>query len=292
MNLGTFAHGTIEPQPRIVSGDITEAEIEQFLEELRTDAFYDSTQNFMPKCCVDGRHRADNTCQLGANAAGGVFSLLAADMLSRTQTLRRGATNTKQYADNLCAFLGERFAGQFGDHNADTVAQQTDSGCGAIDKMPAVIGLIAHHGDELRQLAGAIGATIVDEDFDVITARAKAIADDHDITVDPGATMVDVLKKAAGNDSVETLTGIHNEVVVVVNEREGTTLNRAKIKARYGDRLQAFNYDRWAMRKAVREISDSQDEADARLKLAAADMYNLAVTCTLAGPSLRGLVRE
>lgn len=291
MNLGTYARGAIEPQPRIDSGDITEAEVEQFVSELHTDEFYDKTQNYMPKCCVDGRHRADNTCQLGANAAGGVFSLLAADMLSQTQTLRHDATNTGQYADNLYAFLNERFAGQFGDHNADHVAQKTDSGCGAIDKMPVVIGLIAHHGEELRQLARAIGLVIADEDFDIIVARAIAIADDQDIAIDPGATMVDALKKAAGDVSVETLTGIHNEVAVVVNNREGTTLNRAKIKARYGDRLQAFNYDRWAMRKAVREISGSQDENEARLKLTAADLYNLAVTCTLAGPSLRGVVR-
>ena len=292
MNLGTFARGTIEPQPRIDAGNITKTEVDEFVAALQADDLYDETQNFMPKCCVDGRHRADNACQLGANAAGGMFSLLAADMLSPTQTLRRGATSTKEYTGNLCAFLNERFAGQFGDHNADSVAQQTDSGCGAIDKMPVAVGLIAHHGDELRELATAVGMEITADDFDKIIARARLIADEQDIAIDAGATMLESLRKAAGDTSIETLTGIHNEVAVVINERDNTTLNRAKIKARYGDRLQAFNYDHWAMRKAVREICQSKDDvAEARLKLAAADLYNLAVTCTLAGPSLRGVVR-
>lgn len=293
--LGDYARGTIEPQPRIDAGEITEAEVDQFVEALTGDEFYDKIDSFMPKCCVDGRHRHDGQCELGANAAGGVFSLLAADMLS-TQTFRLESGNTTAYAKHLFTFLNETHAGQFGDHVADAGVGPDDSGCGAIDKMAIAIGLIAQHGDELRGLAKIVGISIADDDFDIIIARARLIADEHDIAIDTGKAMIDTLKNTAGETSAEVLTGVHNEVAVVVNERSGTTLNRAKIKARYGDRLQAFNYDRWAMRKATAAISTGVEgeltkAEEAQRKLAAADLYTLAVTCTLAGASLRGAVR-
>jgi hypothetical protein len=290
MQLGSYARGSIEPQPRIVAGEITEQEVAQFVQELDGADFYDEIESFMPKCCVDGRHRADGTCQLGANAAGGVFTLLAADMLS-TQTLRRNARDTAEYAASLCHYLHSTQGGQFGDHIAEEVQDKDDSGCGAIDKMATAVTLIAHEGGRLRELAAAIGLIINDADFEIITGRARAIVDEHSLTVATGKEMISKLTEAAGEASAEVLTGVHNEVAVVINERGHTTLNRAKIKARYGDRLQAFNYDRWAMRQAVRTLGPDMQEDEARLKLTAADMYNLAVTCTLAGPSLYGVAR-
>lgn len=79
--LGEFAHGTIEPAPRVEAGEITEDEIDEFVEALDGDELYHDIESFIPKCCVDGRHRADGACKPGANAAGGVFSLVVADML-------------------------------------------------------------------------------------------------------------------------------------------------------------------------------------------------------------------
>jgi hypothetical protein len=290
VTLGAFGLGAIEPAPRVERGEITEKEVDDFVEKLQGDELYDGIDNVLPKCCVDGRHRADGTCQIGANAAGGVFSLLAADMLT-TQTFRLGAENTADYAENMFDYLNRTHPGEFGDHDADGVKSDTDSGCGAVDKMSDAIGLIAHSSDDLRAVASAVGITIDDDDFDTIVVRARQIVDAQNIACATGRDAMGVLKKVAGDESVETLTGTHNEVVVVVNEREGTTLNRAKVRAGYGDSFQAFNYDRWAMRKAVHSIGHNIEQDEARLKLAAADLYNIAVTCTLAGSSLRGLRR-
>jgi hypothetical protein len=289
--LGVFGLGTIEPAPRIKRGEITEHEIDEFVEKLDGDELYDAIDgSVLPRCCVDGRHRADGTCQLGPNAAGGVFSLVAADMLT-TQTFRLDADNSADYAGNVFDYLNRAYPGQFGDHDSDLLADPNDSGCGAVDKMSVAIALIADSGDDLRAVAAAVGISIDDDDFDVIIGRAQQIADEQDIRCTSGAEAMAVLKQAAGDDSVETLVGIHNEVAVVVNEREGTTLNRAEVKAAYGDKMQAFNYDRWAMRKAVHAIGHNVEQDEARLKLAAADLYNIAVTCVLAGPSLRGVRR-
>lgn len=287
ITLAEYGLGDIEPVPRIERGEITEAEVDTFVEELQGDEFYDEIDGFMPACCVDGRHRLDGACKLGANAAGGAFSLLAADMLT-TQTFNLEAKNTADYAKNLFDYLQSTYPGQFGDHNADQVKSAgTDSGCGAVDRMADIIGLIASHGPALRDTAELLGISINDDDFAVIQGRANHIAQDQGIKISNGLDMIAALKDKAGHTSVETLTGEHNEVAVVINEREGTTLNRAKVRARYGNRLQAFNYDRWAMKKAVHTISHNVEQEEARLKLAAADLYNLAVACTLAGPSLR-----
>lgn len=285
--LGEYGQGAIGPEPRIKNGEITEAEVDEFVEALQSDEFYDETKGFLPACCVDGRHRLDGECRLGPNAAGGVFSLVAADMLT-TQTLRLDAHDSAGYAQNVFDYLNRTYPGQFGGHNDDRVSNTgTDSGCGAVDRMAQVISLIASHGDALRSAAGSLGIVIDDDDFDVIVGRAQQIAQEHGLEISEGSGMMRALQRVAGTGSVETLTGDHNEVAVVINEREGTTLNRAKIRERHGDKLQAFNYDRWAMRKAVHAISQNLEQDEARLKLSAADMYNLAVACTLAGPSLR-----
>lgn len=278
--------GDIEPAPRIKAGEITETDVEAFVDALDSDEFYDEITDFMPACCVDGRHRQDGECRLGANAAGGAFSLVAADMLT-TQTFKLDAQTTAQYAEGFFSYLNSVYPGKYGGHDADQVKNpEANSGCGAVDRMSDVIALIADHGDALHAAATSLGMDITQDDMDVIAARAQQIKQQQGLAVSNGKEMMSKLKDATG-DGVETLTGKHNEVVVMVNDREGTTLNRAKIRARYGDTLQAFNYDRWAMRKAVHAISQNVEQDEARLKLAAADIYNLAVACTLAGPSLR-----
>lgn len=289
------AVGSIDPRARVEKREITEDAIDHFASELHGDRFYTKIDSFMPKCCVDGRHRLDGSCEYGANAAGGAFSLLVADMLT-TQRFRRGAdgeeaANTLQYAANLFDHLNSAgYQGQYGDHRADHHGED-QAGCGAVDKMFQAVAFIAARGDQLREMLESLGVVVDDEMHSDIIKAADEQVKEQGLKFASGDQMLSALEEVAGDESVEILTGPHNEVAVVINERLGTTLDRAAIQNEYGDDLEAFNYDRWAMREAVKVISQDVTTQEAERKLLAADYFNLAVTCILAGPSLRVVTR-
>jgi hypothetical protein len=290
--LGSVAVGSIGPAARIDAGEITHAQVLRFCRELeREDSLLyrqlESHSSFMPRYCIDGRHFADLRTHIAPNTAGGVFTLLVADMLT-SQTFRNKSATTAVYAKNLFTFLNDAgYEGTYGDHDQDVMSQAEASGCGAVDNMPRTIAFIARHGEELRALAHGLGMRAVPADHAEIITRAKELTDDTTIEASTGASLRGVLANTAGEKSVITLHGQHHEVALVVNNQEGTSINPAA----YDDTLQAFNYDRWAMKKAVHVIGHNVDEHEARRKLLAADYFNLATVCMLAAPGLYLIVR-
>jgi hypothetical protein len=287
LTLGSTAIGAIGPGTRIASGEITSSQVLHFCHELeRADSLLyqplASGASFMPRFCVDGRHFADFRTYMAPNSAGGVFTLLAADMLT-SQTFRNKAGTTAEYAKNLFAFLNDAgYEGAYGDHDQDIISQGTASGCGAVDNMPKTLAFIAANGDQLRELAKTLGIPVHIGDHDEIIQRATELTKDQTIVASTGASLRGMLANIAGEESVITLRGDHHEVVFVINDQKGTSINPAA----YDDTLQAFNYDRWAMKKAVHVIGHNIGENEARRKLLAADYFNLATVCLLSSPSL------
>jgi hypothetical protein len=290
--LGSMAIGVIGPGVRIASHEITSSQVLHFCHEIeRVDSLLyqplEFHQSFMPRFCIDGRHFADFRTYVAPNSAGGVFTLLVSDMLT-SQTFRNKAKATAEYAKNLFTFLNEAgYEGTYGDHDQDIISRATASGCGAVDNMPKALAFIAQHGDALRELAKALNVQVHASDHNEIIQRAKELTDDQTIEASTGASLRGVLANAAGEESIITLRGAHHEVVLVINNQEGTSINPAA----YDDTLQAFNYDRWAMKKAVHVIGHNIGENEARRKLLAADYFNLATVCLLASPSLYVLNR-
>ncbi|HSE61565.1 MAG TPA: hypothetical protein VLA88_04710, partial [Candidatus Saccharimonadales bacterium] len=117
--LGTTAMGKVEPQPRVADHVITRVQVIDFSKELQ-DADsplyrHIDAPSFMPRFCIDGRHFADNVRRLAPNTAGGVFTLLVADMLT-SQIFRNRTTTTADYAKNLFVYLNDAgYEGTYGD---------------------------------------------------------------------------------------------------------------------------------------------------------------------------------
>lgn len=284
--LGASAIGTVEPEPRLQDNTITRVQVTEFNKELQDAAspLYRplDSPGFMPRFCIDGRHSTDNLRRLAPNTSGGVFTLLVADMLT-SQTFRNHTATTADYAKNLFLYLNDAgYEGTYGDHDHDLPSPQGQSGCGAIDFMGTTIGFIARQGRELKQIAEQLGIPVDNNDHAEIIKRAQELSEGKDLVFSTGAELRSTLANTAGEESIIHLTGQHNEVTFVVNNQEGTSIDPTA----YDDVMQAFNYDRWAMQKAVHVIGHNMTDNEARRKLLAADYFNLATLCVLAGPSL------
>lgn len=286
-----IGQGSIDPQTRIDRGEIGEAEVDQFVEDLYSDEFDAEVASLIPTKCVDGRSRKDGANSLGANAAGGTFSVVMGDVLTTARYLEPGA-DAKQHAKKVYSeLMAEGYS--IGVHDDDH-AEGLNCGCGAEDKldnqdetMPSILRFITDRGDTIRGVIESLGVKVDDETNALIVNNAQKLREGNYAT--NGKDLRDAATETAGEEVVETLTDVHNEAALVVRRQQGKTLDRAKLAAKYGSRLQAFNLDVPALQKAAEAISATADEANQ--KFVAMLYYNVATAATLAGPGLRVVVK-
>lgn len=280
--LGDIAIGSIDPQLRVDSGEILDDKVNELTQRL--DEFYEQIDaEAIPKWCVDGRG-TDGEHPLAPNAAGGTYSLVVADALIDAEALL--ANNEKKtsadHAQRLFSALtnnGYDIGGHTDDH-----AEGENCGCGACDKMAQIFDFIANNIEVVSGFAAKLGVEINDDLKYKISQNARLLlANEY---VSSGKKMIGVIEDKAGNDHVQKLTGSHNEVVLAVNTKSGTTLDRPALAKEFGDDYQAFNLDVWALKSGVEAIATNPEEEFPE-KFAAAVVYNIATACVLAGPSLR-----
>jgi hypothetical protein len=284
----SIGEGAINPQERVAKGEITEAEIDGFAERMETDEFYDEVAVLaVPNRCVDGRGRKDGVVRLGADAAGGTFSVVMADALT-TNRYRQPGEKAPKHAQRLYEEL-QKNGYEIKVHDDDH-ATDPNCGCGAEDKLdspeaadPSIVRYIVRRGDDIRGLLGALDIVVDDETHTLITGNAADLADTQYAT--NGAELREAAKNTAGEGASETYTGPHRELALGINTREGTTLNRQKITDTLGDKFQAFNLDVPVLKKAAELTSLSPREAEQ--KFIAMLYYNVATAATLADKSLR-----
>lgn len=289
----TLGAGSIDPNERIKSGEISQLEIDQIAKAIENGQFYESLEAWhIPTKCVDGRSRVDNKIVLGSNAAGGTFSLVMADALTH-QSYRRQNDNAPQHARRLFNELIKK-GYNIGGHD-DDVARNRFCGCGALDRLDSFadlsqLSILAF----INQQASAIRIFIEDLGYEVdralqnlIVSRAEQLIHEH--YPRDGITMKEVFIDVAGKTSIETLHGRHNEVALVINTRAGTTINRTALAVAFGPLLQVFNLDSAAIASSTEIIALTVQEAYE--KFIAALYYNVATAGILAGPSLRVIVR-
>lgn len=285
----TLGEGLIDPARRVAAGEISETEIEQFGQDLNSpefDAEIDALA--IPNVCVDGRG-----LKVGPNAAGATFSLVMADALT-TQSYRRAGEDAATHAGTILGEL-KHVGHEVGGHD-DENAHGPFCGCGAQDKLdnlhdetaPSILEYIDRRGDDIRALleSPAIGLTISDEVHATITGRSRELRKERYAA--NGAAIKAATVAVAGEESIESVRGTHNEVALRIRTMAGKTIDRVKLRQKYGDRLQTFELDLPALRQGVEALSLSKAEADD--KFIAALYYNVATASTLSGPSLRVIV--
>lgn len=278
-----IAIGAIDPATRIASGEIAADRLDELTARLAGSDFFVHTDEFIPRQCVDGRPRADGTCEPAPNSSGGTFTLVVADALT-TGRYRAPGEDAAAHAKAMYAYLGVH-GYKVGGHDADHTAGD-GCGCGAEDKLDAMLAYIRDHGDSIRSFLADL-APVDDESHHHIVAAASELLDGGYVA--SGRALRQAFIDTAGEESVETLTGPHHEVALVANTQAGTTLDRARLRAAFGDAYQAFNVDVAALRRAAEAVSVTAREAEQ--KFLAALYYNVAVAAVLSGPTLRVVVR-
>lgn len=283
----TFGTGSIDPSRRIENGEVSKDEIDSFVAALQTDKFYTSvSEDITPCVCVDGRG-----LRVGANAAGGTFSLVVADALTNNAFRKAGQT-APEHAKTIYRRLLD-LGKEIGGHDAVN-ASAPNCGCGAEDVLdsrhqtdPSILRFINEHAAEIRSFIDGLGVAIADELHNLITANAKKLRREQYAT--NGAELRNVYIEAGGPSCLETVAGQHYEIVLVINTQSGTTIERPKVRAAFGDKLQAFTLDEPALHVGAELLTNSTEAAHANF--VGALYYNVATAAVLAGPSLQILVR-
>lgn len=275
ITLGPAALGSIEPH------DTQQERLDDITERLLTDEFYVTTNETLPRKCIDGRSPAAGFSEFAPNAAGGSETLLIADELTEGR-FHTASQDTAGDFHQLLTFLkenGHRVGGHGDDH-----AIAPASGCGANDKLPAIIQFMAEQSAVIRSAAEAIGVTVNDEAHARIIAKAQVFLDEDRFAA--GAIVLETLRNDAGDAAIDKLTGAHNEVVAVINMKSQTTLDRNAVKREFGDTYQAFNVDAWSFAPAARVLGGAEEAVIAMV------YYNLTTAYVLGGPGLRVVVRQ
>lgn len=283
--VGSNAIGTIGPGPRINVGEISTAEVYNFAQRIATNEFYDAVG------------------ELGANAAGGTFTLVVADALT-TQRFRRPGQKANEHAKTMYSWLIEnadtpenrkiiprqcvdgRPVGRgsepsyvlIGDHDSN----HGKDDCGAEKRLPDILAFIALHADVLRKIAESEGVDVDDVSHSMIQSNAQVLLDESYPT--NAMALRDSFTEVAGEGCISCLEGSHNEVVARKNRDRSITLNRGRVRDEYGTKLQAFNIDAGVFEDAAKVISITANEA--KQKAIAMEYYNTATALVLTHHSL------
>lgn len=271
----TEAEGTIQPP------EGQEAQTARLVETVTGNEVYISIdENGIPFVCIDGRAGGH---LVGPNSAGGSETLFVADDLTTKRFASEDGSTGTGYKNmlNVLKNAGYKIGGHDDSHNQGNTEK---SGCGANDRLPQIYDMIVRKSDAIRATAAKLGVEVDDATHELIVKNAAARA-----AFTPGADLLAELKEEGGDESVDKLVGDHNEAIVVINTRRGTTLSREKLAEGFGDQTQAFNVDVWAFENAAKVISADDDEA--RQKQIAMVYYNVATALVLCGPKMQVAVR-
>ena len=276
--------GTIGPELRLASGDIDPATLQRFYTDLQGDAYFTAADGVIPTACVDGRMPAQAEAKRTPKSAAGTFSVVVGDALTRGRFLQADET-AADHARHVYAYLRDNEF-QVGGHDA-THASETGCGCGAEDNLDRIFGFMADYGEDVREALSSLGVQINNGIHQSIMER---IADrkQQGYTGATGKALRQAYVDTAGEASVETLDGPHNEVCVVINTKDGT-LDRAQLRAAYGDQYEAFDVDLPALRKTSEIVAETDDEAE-QMYIAML-YYNYATAAVLSHASLCVVVR-
>lgn len=267
--LGDLAQGNID-------GSIeTHERLDEFTERVARGEFHVKTEIKLPCGCIDGRCG----CKVRPDAAGGTMTMVVADDLLEQKFAGDGTT--ADMTRNVFWYLREQ-GYEIGDHTAEIIHGEDNSGCGANDQLKKIYGIIADKQEQVRALAGAFGIVSTDEDHAAIIAGAA-----RRTQFSTGREVLGVMVDEAGEENIDVLRGDHKEVVAVINHRRGTTLDRDAVAQAFGENYEAFNVDVWAFEEGARALYPNASEAEIRRTVTAMVYYNIATTLALCGPNMR-----
>ncbi len=252
--------------------DLMQPEKQQaFVERLKGDEAYETTNEVIPCGCMDDRCGAP----LVPNAAGGTETLLVADDLTTKDFELDGDSSLDGQFQKLLTFLNE---------SGNPTGGHLD--CAALGKLATAYPHMRRNGDLLRNKTSELfGYDISDDDHNLIMSRIESR-----VTFSDGDEMLQKLYDEQAR--VDTMEGEHSPKAIVFNRRTGTTLNRNKLRDEFGEDFKALSIDEWSFEEAARATSHLGGEEEVRQKRIAMAYFNLGVASLLCGPNTPIVVRN
>lgn len=263
----SLAEGSIEAGPE------QQERLDEFTKRVQSGEFHIPVTDIVPTHCIDGRHGAKT---IGVDSAGGTESLFVADDLTFKDFVGIDSTTAAGFSRTIDELVRKGYP--VGGHD-DNHAEKDVSWCGANDKLSSIYNFIIRHANVIRGLAEQLGVKVDDETHNLIVSNATARTE-----FSGGIKLLGVLK-ATPEASIDHLENEHQEVIVVINTKTGTSLDRNALAAEFGAHYQAFEVDAWAFVESTAVISKTPE--DAAKKAIAMVYYNLATAYVLCGPSMR-----
>ncbi|PID99431.1 hypothetical protein CSA80_01570 [Candidatus Saccharibacteria bacterium] len=272
VNLGDSAEGLIQPN------DDQAARFPEIKGRILSGDFHEPVDSSIVSGCIDGRCGSKSP---RASSAGGTISLMVARDLTRDY--KDGFKTTAELMRKTIETLDGR-GHPIGDH-VDDHAEGEKTGCGANDNLARIYRVIAQKGGAIRQLARELGFDELVDD-DEVCERIEQAAADRFAFSEP-VELIEAIKETP-KATIETLHGDHNEAVIVVNTRPGTTLYHQLMADELGgEEFEAFDVDAWAFEDSARAVADNPDDAaEVSAKTTALLYYNFATALALCGPNM------
>ncbi|MBX4197336.1 hypothetical protein KW801_02130 [Candidatus Saccharibacteria bacterium] len=188
----------------------------------------------------------------------------------------------------------------------DDHAHYPNTGCGAIDNLPAIMDRIVEPTalPEVKRLTGALLDEDFDESiFDETVARFRHLnqpdhkklylQQDDETKTDYKDIVIELVKKEADEDpsAVEKKVGAHKEFKVIRNKRHGETFDPDQMSLAHNNEAQIFNYDAWFVEDAANGFFPD-DELKQKLYITSRTVYFIATAMVLTTGELETGSRE
>lgn len=309
-----------QPDPRLWSGSIS-AKPEALKNRLKTkplkdylkvveDYYYPITPKIHTRC-IDGRksrHTAEVKTRdelleekLGPQAPGGSPVVALTHRIAEWD-MRPEGNIVEDVADTIRLHAKLGLPSSVGGHDDDH-AEFPNTGCGAIDRMPEILERIADpkSQDIIYDYTKAIvGESFSDDEFNTVLQHYRELET-------PKAKRSYLLQSPKGEyqykkstlealrghnpSSIETMSGKHNEIAVVINKVKGVTFHRDLFCWDSNNEAQIFNYDFWLSEELANYIYPTKPKAGLRFLISRA-IYAVGTCMVLTDGSLAVGIRQ
>ncbi|HEY5667906.1 MAG TPA: hypothetical protein VIR03_01950 [Candidatus Saccharimonadales bacterium] len=242
--------------------------------------------------CIDGRHDPDlDESNLGPQVPGGApGGALAYRLGVDKDDLTRGTFLADAEA-MISNFVRLGFAP--GGHRDEASGANGAAGCGAIDGMDKILATMTEPKlvEDLKRVVKMLLGDKFDRDTFLRVMGAAVVVNGRSEDYFAGRDkIIDILEKRA-NKSIATLSGCHNECLVVVNMVPDTTLSSNRLRDDFGG-IQAFGYDLWRSKQMAYKLLPLPDQAvDRERFIMARVMSTIATLMALTDGSQRLILR-
>jgi len=204
---------------------------------------------------------------------GGGAAMTAATLIGLGRTDGKSLEEVFKESISLLASKGV----DFGAHSADHVGSASDSGCGAIDKAPAILQAAGTYRAEIQATIVSLGFSTdgLDDVFQQFAAEAAATANKSY----SGLTVVNAIRDE--QKVVKELTGQHVEGFIVLNTIADHTVNQALVRAATNGAIDVFAVDVWRLQAYVTRLYGDKSEQIQAAALLSELVYTLATAAVL-----------